>query len=134
MNLIMNLIYYLTIGGLYDLFVYKMADVLFQDLPYCEKYSKSIALTFICGLIGLFIAQTYLQTHITYKNIIASKGITIGSIILILYSVLGNWHTMNSEIKLIVIGISLSVVIWISYQYKKEDKSESKIVEQKKKN
>lgn len=115
MELITDIIFSIPIGIIYSIFIQKLSEVIFTDLPYNDKCQKSASLIFFAGIIGLVLAQTIFTYNKTFQNKIVKHGLVIGGVILILYSIINYWNKMTDEIKLIIAGIALGSLLWYSY-------------------
>ncbi len=122
--MITDLAYTVIIAGLFDVLTYNFADHIYQDLEFSIKMEKILFLIFVIGLLSLLVMILYFPKSKYYTKTV-SRGIMLGSILLMGYTVVGNWDTITSHIKLLIIGISLASVIWLGYTNDQDNKRKS---------
>lgn len=125
MNTILEIPAYTVISIAYNFFIHHLSTIIYRDMPFEEKYYKNITFLFIAGLTSIVLAKILFQKRIL-KN-----GITLGGIILILTSLVGNWENINDEIKLVISGASLLIIL--IYFNRKDKENKEKVVTSKKK-
>jgi hypothetical protein len=117
MGLVADLLLSVPLAIIYCVFILKLTDVMYSDLPYNDRWQKSLVTLFIAGVVGIVIARTIFSQNTRTQNKIIRDGLTIGGIILVLYPTLTYWDKMANEGKLVVIGIALGWILWYSYRY-----------------
>ena len=123
--MIKNIILALLIAIIYNFFVYKLVNVMVSESESAQDVA--LIIIFIIGIITLVLAQTLFQNHPTFKNRPIKYGLTLGSLILIGYTLFVNWNTMTDQTRLIIIGIVFTIIIWICYYYFKDSDKINKI-------
>ena len=126
MALLKDIIIAVPIGIIFNVFVQKLASLILYDIPYEEKYQKTIILLFIAGIVGILIAQTMFSKNARYKNRAMRYGLTFGSALLLIYSLITNWDKMDDSTKLVIMGIIMSGLIWYCY-YGDNEKKKKKV-------
>jgi hypothetical protein len=64
MGFFKDIIIGLPIGIVYAIFMNKLADVLFEDLPYREKFQRAMITLFVSGILGIVLAQTIFSNSV----------------------------------------------------------------------
>lgn len=118
-----DVIYFVIIGLIYCLFVYKFVEVIFKNQPYRDRTQKALVAYFTIGLIGIIIALALQYKFTNYNNPIIRKALIFASVLMILYATVLNWDKMSEEAKLIIIGIILVAIIWYVYKYKRNNEA-----------
>jgi len=113
-----NYIYPIGIAIMFYLFCDQLSDVLYKSNGFNERIKNTMIMFIVAGVIGLALAQTIFKTNSSLKNPNIKLGIEIGSVFLIIYSILRNWYSVTTDIKLIIIGIIFGIIIWCSYKSK----------------
>src|SRR5579871_3499905 len=111
MTLFNDLFCAIPLGVIYNLFIYKLSDVLFGETETKEKTQKTLSLLFFAGITALILAQIIFTKSEKYKNKTIQHGLIIGGLILIIYSTFTNWDKMTNETKLIIMAIALVALI-----------------------
>ena len=95
------------VKGSYCSAPYKCYDDFSQAQAKHDKIVFIVAI--IIGILGVI-------TGVILKKDIVSAGITAGSILLILYGTIRYWQHANDTLKFILLGIALTVLIWLAYK------------------
>jgi hypothetical protein len=129
----LDIILAIPLGIIIYIFIYQIISVINIDLPYGDKFQRSLIMLFITGILLLVLANTFFKTNKTMKNKVMQYGLNISGIILIFYSTFSNWCNMSDVTKVIIFGLILTGFIGYIYRLnkinkkkKKKDKEESK--------
>jgi len=116
-----DMLFVIPMAILYNAFFHRLGLVLFKDLIYEEKYKKNIMFLFAVGVIGIITVYILSKKYKEYTTDKVNAGIIIGSICLILSSIINNWNNMQDMYKLLLVGICLVAFIWhTQYNYNLE--------------
>jgi hypothetical protein len=116
-------------GIILNIFVHQMANTMNNDLQYNDKFQRSLIIIFVSGIISLLIGNTIFKTNKSIKNSVMQYGLTIGGLLMIVYTTISNWDNMDDTTKLIIFGLLLGGIIFYIYKwYNKSDKKEKKKV------
>lgn len=110
-----DIILYVSIALMYNLFVHNLASVSYKDLQYEEKHQNTIVMLVLFGGIGILISKIMDDKNKKYKNSFVSKGLYYGGILLILTSLFANWESIAEELKLFVVAGVLGCLMWYGY-------------------
>lgn len=134
MSLLTDIIIGVPIGIVLNIFIHQLSYVLYNDLPYKEKFQKSLLTLFIVGILSLTLAFTLFSNHSIYKNRIMKFGFITGGALLIFYSIFYNWSKMEDWTKLIIFGLILGGLIFYCYKQSKAKAEELIKAKRNKKN
>jgi hypothetical protein len=110
-----------VIGIIYYLIICQLSNNIFLENKSMMAIQRSIFFIYFGGLLGLFIGS-----KIDRKSNSALKiGLYFGSPLLLFNSLIINWEHMNSDTKLILLGINMGLLVWYSY-YKLNDNKKTK--------
>jgi len=115
MSTFYNIIYAIPVAIVYNLFVYKLADVVFKKSSHDSKIQKTMILVFFFGIVSLLIAQSFFSSNARFKNPIIKYGLVFGAIISVVYGALNYWEKITNETKLILIVIGFVLILRYSY-------------------
>ena len=107
-------LFVLFIGLLFILFVNKLIEILTHDTVAEARIKKNIIISFIIGIIGILIAW-FIFYRSRVKNLGVMLGLMLGSIYLMINSLILNWDKLSNDSKLFMIGSVLVALIVISY-------------------
>ena len=108
------------IGVLYNVFVQKSSNMLFEDMDYDTRYQTTLVISFLMGIVGIALAFTVFN-----KGSRAIKyGFIFGGILLLLHSMVTNWETMNDGTQLVIFGLVFAGLIFYCYN---SDSGETKV-------
>ena len=126
MSLITDIVIAVPIGVVLNIFVHQLSYVLFNDLPFKEKFQKSLVTVFIAGILSITLALTIFSNHGAYKNSSMKLGFIIGGALLLFYSIFYNWDKMEDYTKLIIFGLVLGGLVFYCYKQSSKSKPKSK--------
>lgn len=103
---------------LYVLLANKIADILSNSIidenQKLESYTMYI---YFIGIMGIIIAYFFIEDIANNKgNHIINKGLTYGSIILLLYTIFFYWDFLGDYSKLSLLIISIMGIVYYAYQ------------------
>lgn len=122
----MGILLSIPIAIIYNLLVSKVSAMITKDDVMKEKIQKNIIIDIVFGIVALVLAY-YVFGKSKLKNSIVKYGLALGGIILLIYSMICNWDSVEDQTKLFVIGGALIFVILYSYKLmsnKKDTKKE----------
>ncbi|QKF94186.1 hypothetical protein QKU48_gp0728 [Fadolivirus algeromassiliense] len=111
-----DIILYVSIAIMYNLFVHNLASLSYKDLQYEEKHQNTIVMVILFGGIGILISKIMNDKHKKYKNSFVSKGLYYGGILLLTTALFANWETIAEEMKLLFFAGGLGLLIWYGYR------------------
>lgn len=111
-----DIILYVSIAIMYNLFVHNLASLSYKDLQYEEKHQNTIVMIILFGGIGILVSKIMNDKHKKYKNSFVSKGLYYGGILLIATALFANWETIVEEMRLLFFAGVLGLLIWYGYQ------------------
>ena len=135
--MIFNLFIGGIIGLIYYLIICQISNNLFLENKNIYSQQNSILFLYFGGLIGLFLGSNIFSEKNKLNNSSMKLGLYFGSSMLLFNSMITNWDNMNSQTKLLLLGINFGLIIWYSYykinsgkkninkkRYKKKNKKE----------
>lgn len=125
-----DIILYVSIAIMYNLFVHTLASISYKDSQYDEKHQNTIVMLILFGGIGILVSKIMDDKNKKYKNSFVSKGLYYGGILLILTALFANWESIVEEMKLFIVGGVFGCLIW--YGYQRETSINEKIEEDRK--
>ena len=102
-NLFMDGIIAIPICILYLLFIYRVLDVLTENIKAEERIKKYIVMSFVISIVTILIA-VYVFGNKKIKNRSVKFGLIIGAIFLIINSLYNNWNNLQQDAKLFIFG------------------------------
>ncbi len=114
------------IGIIYYLIICQISNNLFCENKNIYNSQNSILFLYFGGLIGLFLGSNIFSNNKKLNNSAIKIGLYFGSSFLIFNSMIINWDNMNSQTKLLLLGINFGLIIWFSYFNKKINKKSKK--------
>ena len=112
--LVINILLSIPIAGLFILFINKLIEILTIDLKAEDKIKKTLLISFIIGIIGILIGW-FIFYKSKVKNMGVMLGLFLGSLYLMINSLLINWNKLSNDSKLFMIGSIFVALIVISY-------------------
>lgn len=102
---------YETNGQTYNENDFEISEEYKENEKKLEKQNnKRFYILLITGVVGIVISAML-------KNSVVSMGVSIGSIMLILYSTYLYWSNINEYMKLGLIAVSIGALIYTSYKF-----------------
>ena len=103
---------------LYILLANKLADILSNSIVNeNEKLESYTMYVYFIGIMGLVIAYFFIEDEKNNRgNHVVNKGLTYGSIILLLYTIFFYWDYLGDYSKLSLLIISIIGIIYFAYQ------------------
>jgi len=115
----MGVLLSIPIAIMYNLFISKINHMLTEDLSLREKMQRELVIGVIAGIVALIVAFTVFGNK-KMENKIAKYGLILGGVLLLLYSVIYNWDSIENVTKLIVLFTIMVCMIGYSYSYIKK--------------
>lgn len=132
MKIIFDILLSLPIGLAYSIFFHKLGEILNADYEYNKKIQRNLILAFIGGIVGLVLVILAFGKNKLFYNRAVKYGLIVGSIMLLVHTLIYNWNVLENDVKLFAVVSSLIVLIWYAYYYtnkynnKKADKKRKK--------
>lgn len=112
----MGVLLSIPIAIMYNLFISKINHMLTEDLSLREKMQRELVIGVIAGIVALILAFCVFGNK-KMENKIAKYGLILGGVLLLLYSVIYNWDSIENVTKLIVLFTIMIFMIGYSYSY-----------------
>jgi hypothetical protein len=113
-NLFIDLIISIPICILYLLFIYRVLDILTDNIKAEERIKKYIIMSFVIAIVTILIA-IYIFGNKKIKNRSVKFGLLIGSVFLIINSLYNNWDNLQQDTKLFIFGGMFAAGIALTY-------------------
>ncbi len=110
----------IIIGIIYTVLLMKTSEIIFSDQKYDNKVQNTLAFLFVISIIGLIISHKLL----TNDSLPIKFGLTVGSVILLFYSLVINWDLISNNTKLLILLGSFAAIIYYTKTSAKKDKLE----------
>lgn len=126
----MGLVLSIPIAIIYNLMINKLSNMITNNYAQKNKIQKDLIISIICGILGIAIGY-YVFGNEKIENKIVKYGLMLGGTILLVYSSIYNWNTLEDITKLIFLLGILVFIIFFSYNYvnkKPESKKRIKII------
>ncbi len=103
---------------LYILLANKLADILSNSIiNENEKLESYTMYVYFIGIMSLVIAYFFIEDEKNNRgNHVVNKGLTYGSIILLLYTIFFYWDYLGDYSKLSLLIISIIGIVYFAYQ------------------
>ncbi len=85
---------YIVIAIFYNLFVHYLTGSLYKNLSYKDRHTNGIVFLAVAGIGAIVISKIYTEKH--DKNKIVSKGLTVGSIMLLITLLFAKWENITN--------------------------------------
>ena len=115
MSLITNIILSIPIGLSYNFIIHKLCDSLSVNLSYSQKIQNNLIIILTFSIIAFVIA------YYSNKNKSLKYGLYFGASLLFLHSIIYNWHSMNTDTKMILTFFCFICLIWYSFTLTKNN-------------
>lgn len=99
---------YIVLAGVYDLFIYKLTNVIYNDLSFADRTQKTYQLLLILSILGIVIPKMI----INIPNQTLRDGIVHGSYIILISTVLLYWNQISDDWKLFLLGMVMAYLVW----------------------
>ncbi len=114
------------IGLIYYLIICQISNNIFLENKNIYSTQNSIIFLYFGGIIGLFLGSNMFSKNNKLENSSIKFGLYFGSIMLIFNSMIANWDKMNSQTKLLLLGINFGLLVWFSYYKIKSNNKKKK--------
>ena len=126
-----NLIIIGVISFLYILLVTKLAEIIssqystdtndYEDLADTEnKVSVYVMIIYFVSIIGIIIGYLWLSNNVNKSqspNWIIRWSLSIGGVLMLIYTITNYWEYLNDYSKLLLIFLSITSIIYYLYKY-----------------
>jgi hypothetical protein len=116
------------IGIIYNLMISKLSNMITEDFSLKNKIKTDLLISIIAGVVALVLAF-YVFGNEKLENKIVKYGLAFGGGILLVYSTICNWDSLEDMTKLFFLFSIMIATILYSYKYvksNKKNKQESK--------
>jgi hypothetical protein len=117
-----NFFYGGIIGIIYYLIICQISNNIFLEnqipIKLSESQQKSIMFIYFGGLIGYYIGSKGMKKENTSLKI----GLYFGAALLVFNAIIVNWDKMDSQTKLLLLGINFGLLIWNTFNVKDKTK------------
>lgn len=116
----MGILLSIPIGIIYNLMISKMGNMLTKDLGQRDKIQKKLIIEIIGGILALALAFLIFGSK-KFGNNIVKFGLIFGGGLLLFYSTVSNWDTIEDGTKLFTLfGLMIFIIIY-SYKYSRKN-------------
>lgn len=109
-----DLLIYVSIAIVYNLFVHNLASLMFQDQQFDDKQNNTTIMLLVFGFGGI-MAPYLMKKFKKYKNKHVSKGLKWGGLLMILTALFVNWDDFGNELRLACFGLLFAGLVWYCY-------------------
>lgn len=124
MKILFDLLLAIPIGLMYSIFFHKLGEILNSEYEFHERIQRNLILSFIGGIIGLILVVLVFGKGKLFYNRSAKFGLLFGSFLLLSHTLIANWNILDNDVKLFSIMTSFVTLLWYSYNYSNESKTE----------
>jgi drug/metabolite transporter (DMT)-like permease len=111
------------IGIIYNLVISKLGNMITKDSIYQERIQKNVLIEIIGSILAFTLAILVFDKS-KFQNKIVKTGLMFGGSLLLFYSLICSWDTIEDITKLVaMIGVMILVII---YSYKCINKNSDK--------
>jgi len=113
-----NIIIISIISFLYILLITKMAEII--SIQYDDnnnKISIYVMIIYFISIIGIIIGYIWFNNENSLPNWIIRCSLSIGGIIMLIYTIINYWEYLNDYSKLLLIFLSITSIIYYLYKY-----------------
>ena len=98
------------------LLIFKLADIMSQSFEEeKEKLERYVMVIYILSIMGLVIGYIWLKEQ-SNGNYIIKRSLTFGGVLSLFYMVMNYWAYLDDYSKLIMLGLSISFIIYYIYK------------------
>lgn len=127
MKVFRDLLIAIPIGIIYNIISHKSAEIFTNNLSYDDKEEQQLIISFGSGVFALLMGYFVFGLNNKYKNRIVRYGLYVGAFLLLLHSIMYNWHNLKNDTKLIIMTLALVALIsYIYYNLHDSDESSDK--------
>lgn len=112
---VIDTVVYMMIAVMYAVFMYNIGCYYNRDETLDVKMKNNAVFLIVGGIFGLCLSKIVVANTEKYNNKIVERGLFVGGLLLISFSVITNWEIMTDEIKLVSSGVGLLTLLWYSY-------------------
>lgn len=121
----MGILISVPIAIIYNLLVSKIINILTVDYAQKDRIQKELLISVIAGVVAIAIGFIVFGNE-QIENKIVKYGLILGGGILLFYSTIYNWNTLEDLTKVLFLLGTLVVVILFSYKWLYDKKNEKK--------
>lgn len=125
-----NIIIISIISLLYILLVTKLAEILssqyYFEAIYTEENEKNqvgmyVMIIYFISIIGIVVGYIWFSNNynenISTPNWIVKWSLSIGGVLMLIYTIINYWEYLNDYSKLLLIFLSITSIIYYLYKY-----------------
>lgn len=101
----------------YNMLAHCCTSALYEGYDYVVKYNYSVATLMILGILALVLSRLISTRVGTYVDSIFSMSMCIAGILLILTTILIDWHNLNEITQVIIMGIIITAISYYIYTF-----------------
>lgn len=118
----MGILLSIPIGIIYNLMISKLGNMITKDFGQKDRLQKNLIIEIIGGIVALILAFWVFGSK-KFENNIVKWGLIFGGGLLLVYSTICNWDTIEDGTKLFsLLGVMIFMIIY-SYKYTNNKKS-----------
>ena len=118
----MSLLLALPIGIIYNLVIGKIGQIITKNYVLKDKIENNLIIEMIGGIIAFILAYLiFNRGKLANKTI--KYGMIIGGSILLFYTLIANWDTIDEKTKLFALLLLLIIIMIYTYKKNKKDQS-----------
>ena len=126
-NLLVDLLVAIPIGIMYNITIHKTAEIFTHDIDYNYKVQRNLLISFGGGVIGLMIALFVFGHNCRFKNRSIRYGLYLGSILLLLHTIMYNWSVLQNDSKFVIMMITLlALLLYVYNNFSETEEQEQK--------
>jgi hypothetical protein len=114
---ILNKVVAIGIAIFYNLLIHHITSMMYIDLPYEEKLSKTVVFLFMAGICSIIVGLLIVKGNQKISNSVVSQGLVLGGAILIITSIFANWENIGQEMKICLSAVSFGALIYYSHKH-----------------
>ena len=100
-----------------NMLVSTISNIISENLSENDKLQQKFIISFISGIVFVFLAYTIFDIDGKYNNKSIKHGFLLSGIILLVNIIFVNWYLLNDHTRLLLICISLILILKHSLKY-----------------
>ena len=111
-----NVLIISVISVLYILLITKLAEII--SIQYDEdQVSIYVMIIYFISIIGIIIGYVWFNNNNDIPNWIVRWSLSIGGVLMLIYTIINYWEYLNDYCKLLLIFLSIISIIYYLYKY-----------------
>lgn len=117
-----NVIIIGVVSVLYILLITKFAEIIstqyYEDENEIEnQIGTYVMMIYFISIIGIIVGYIWLSSNSNTPNWIVRWSLSIGGVLMLIYTIINYWEYLNDYSKLLLIFLSFSSIIYYLYKY-----------------